>query len=198
MLNCWKPARRRRAKPSRARPGRQGWLVGSWAIVLICLLGFGPALGQEEDYSLGTGDRLRITVFGHPDLSGEYQVDSAGRLKLPLVGSLVVANRTPDNVKDMIVSALRPDYLKDPQVSVQVINYRHFYIIGEVANPGSYPYVGGMRVVNAVAVAGGYTYRAKQKDMLITRAKGDGQQEPAGQDTAVFPGDVIVVPERFF
>ena len=174
------------------------WLVGSWAIVLICLLGFGPALGQVEDYSLGTGDRLRVTVFGHPDLSGEYQVDSAGRLKLPLVGSLVVVNRTPDNVKEMIVSALRPDYLKDPQVSVQVINYRHFYIIGEVANPGSYPYVGGMRVVNAVAVAGGYTYRAKQKDMLITRAKGDGQQEPAGQDTAVFPGDVIVVPERFF
>ena len=174
------------------------WLVGVSAIVLICLLAFGPAAGQEDDYSLGTGDRLRITVFGHPDLSGEFQVDSSGRLKLPLVGSLQVASRTPDDVRRMIVSALQPDYLKDPQVSIQVINYRHFYIIGEVANPGSYPYVGGMRVVNAVAVAGGFTYRAKQKDLLITRAKGDGSQERAGQETPVFPGDVIVVPERFF
>jgi protein involved in polysaccharide export with SLBB domain len=198
MFDCWKPASRRPAARRAVVIGRCRWLVRCWAVVVVCLLGFGPAAGQEYDYALGTGDRLRVTVFGHPDLSGEFQVDSGGRLKLPLVGSLVVVSRTADDVKEMIASALQPDYLKNPQVSVQVVNYRHFYIIGEVANPGSYPYVGGMRVVNAVAVAGGYTYRAKQKDMLITRAKGDGGQEPAGQETPVFPGDVVVVPERFF
>ncbi len=198
MLECREPAKRRPGATGPVVTGRYRWLVTSWAVVVICLLAFGPAVGQDDTYALGTGDRLRVTVFGHKDLSGEFQVDSAGRLKLPLVGTLVVVNRTPDDVKEMIASALQPDYLKNPQVSVQVVDYRHFYIIGEVANPGSYPYVGGMRVVNAVAVAGGYTYRAKQKDMLITRAKGNGRQESAGQDTAVFPGDVIVVPERFF
>jgi polysaccharide export outer membrane protein len=88
--------------------------------------------------------------------------------------------------------------LKNPQVSVEIINYRPFYIIGEVANPGSYPFVGGMRVINAVAMAGGFTYRAKEQDLFITRAKGNAKQERAGQGTPVFPGDVIEVPERFF
>jgi protein involved in polysaccharide export with SLBB domain len=169
-----------------------------WAVIVVCLLGAVPALGQDDDYALGTGDRLRITVFGQPDLSGEFEVDSSGRLSLPLAGSLAVVDRSPNDVRQMIIAALQPDYLKDPQVSVQVINYRHFYIIGEVANPGSYPYVGGMRVVNAVAVAGGFTYRADESDLRITRARGDGTQEQANKGTLVKPGDVIEVTERFF
>jgi protein involved in polysaccharide export with SLBB domain len=169
-----------------------------WAVIVVCLLGAVPALGQDDDYALGTGDRLRITVFGQPDLSGEFEVDSSGRLSLPLAGSLAVVDRSPNDVRQMIIAALQPDYLKDPQVSVQVINYRHFYIIGEVANPGSYPYVGGMRVVNAVAVAGGFTYRADESDLRITRARGDGKQEQANKGTLVKPGDVIEVTERFF
>jgi len=167
-------------------------------IVVICAFGPGSALSQEDEYSLGTGDRLRINVFGHLDLSGEFEVDSAGRISMPLVGDLLVVNRSLDNVKQSIVSALQPDYLKNPQVSVEIISYRPFYIIGEVANPGSYPYVGGMRAINAVAMAGGFTYRAKEEDLLITRSRGDGRQERAGQDTRIFPGDVIEVPERFF
>jgi polysaccharide export outer membrane protein len=161
-------------------------------------LGSSPAVSQDYEYSLGTGDQLRVTVFGHVDLSGEFEVDSGGRVTLPLVGDLLVVNRSLDNVEQLIVSALEPDYLKNPQVSVEIVSYRPFYIIGEIANPGSYPYVGGMRVINAVAMAGGFTYRAKEDDMLITRAKGDGKQELAGQETQVLPGDVIEVPERFF
>ena len=98
-----------------------------------------------------------------------------------------------------IVDKLKPDYLKNPQVSAEVLNYRPFYIIGEVKNPGSYPYVGGMRAINAVAIAGGFTYRARENKLLITRAKGgSGKPEPADQHTLVLPGDVVEVPERFF
>jgi polysaccharide export outer membrane protein len=166
--------------------------------VLVCLLGLSPAVSQGYEYSLGTGDLLRVTVFGHEDLSGEFEVDSAGRISLPLIGDLLVGNGSLDNVEQLIVSALKPDYLKNPQISVEIISYRPFYIIGEVANPGSYPYVGRMRVINAVAMAGGFTYRAVEDELLITRAKGNGKQEHVKQETPVFPGDVIEVAERFF
>jgi len=199
MFDHWKLARRCRLKaPSAARFCPSGWLTRSWVIVLFCLIGFSPAASQGYEYSLGTGDQLRVTVFGHEDLSGEFEVDSGGRVTLPLIGDLLVVDRSLDSVEQQIVSALKPDYLKNPQVSVEIISYRPFYIIGEIANPGSYPYVGGLRVITAVAMAGGFTYRAKEDDLLITRAKGNGKQERAGQGTPVFPGDVIEVPERFF
>ena len=199
MFDHWELAGRRRLKgPSAARSGLYEWLIRFWAIVLICLLGSSPAVSQDYEYSLGTGDFLRVTVFGHEDLSGEFEVDSAGRISLPLIGDLLVVNRSLDNVEQLIVSALKPDYLKNPQISVEIIGYRPFYIIGEVANPGSYPYVGGMRVINAVAMSGGFTYRAVEDDLLITRAKGNGKQERVGQGTPVLPGDVIEVEERFF
>ena len=180
------------------RFGLKKLLTRSWVVVLVCLLGLSPAVSQDYEYSLGTGDLLRVTVFGHEDLSGEFEVDSAGRISLPLIGDLLVGNRSLDNVEQLMVSALKPDYLKNPQISVEIISYRPFYILGEVANPGGYPFVGGMRVINAVAMAGGFTYRAKEQKLFITRAKGNGKQERAGQGTPVFPGDVIEVPERFF
>jgi protein involved in polysaccharide export with SLBB domain len=94
---------------------------------------------------------------------------------------------------------LKPDYLKDPRVSVEVLNYRPFYIIGEVKKPGSYAYVSGMTVVNAIALAGGYTYRARENKFLVTRATDPKNiKHPADHDTQVLPGDVIEVPERFF
>lgn len=204
MFDHWKLARWRRLKaPPAARSGLYEWLIGFWAIVFICLFGSSPAVSQDYEYSLGTGDHLRVTVFGHENLSGEFEVDSSGRITLPLIGDVLVVNRSLNNVEQLVVSALKPNYLKNPQVSVEIINYRPFYIIGEVANPGSYPYVGGMRVITAVAMAGGFTYRAKEEDLLITRAKStraksNGKQERAGQGTPVFPGDVIEVSERFF
>ncbi len=199
MFDSWRlEGRHRLAVPAADKACRYGWPIRSWLIVVFCLLGISPAAGQDYQYSLGTGDLLRVTVFGHEDLSGEFEVDSAGRISLPLIGDLPVGNGSLDNVEQLIASALKPDYLKNPQISVEIINYRPFYIIGEVANPGSYPFVGRMRVINAVAMAGGFTYRAVEDDLLITRAKGNGKQETARQETPVFPGDVVEVPERFF
>ncbi|MEM7172506.1 MAG: polysaccharide biosynthesis/export family protein [Pseudomonadota bacterium] len=158
--------------------------------------------GQAADanlYHLDTGDQVRVTVFGHDDLSGQFEVDTKGAISFPLIGEVHVVEKTPGEVEQQIVGLLRPDYLKNPQVSVEVTNYRPFYIIGEVANPGSYAYVGGMRVVNAVAMAGGFTYRADEDDLIITRASDpNGQKQAAEQNTIVRPGDVIEVPERFF
>jgi len=158
----------------------------------------GSVLTQDFEYKLGTGDEIRITVFGHEDLSGEFAVGSDGAISLPLIGEIGAADRTLREIELAIKGELKPDYLKNPQVSVEVINYRPFYIIGEVKNPGGYPYVGGMRVVNAVALAGGFTYRAREDEFFVSRATRDGKRETAVQSTLIFPGDVVEVRERFF
>ncbi len=174
-------------------------MVSLATVMIAWLFLVAPAIGQEAEYRLGPGDQLRVTVFGHVDLSGEFKVSSNGDIALPLIGKVVALEHTLREVESAIVGKLKPDYLKNPQVSVEVLNYRPFYIIGEVKNPGSYPYVGGMRIVNAVAIAGGFTYRARESKLLITRAKNPkGKSEPANQTTLVLPGDVIEVPERYF
>ncbi len=180
--------------------GHRYCLTVSLATVTIAWLFLvAPAIGQEFEYRLGTGDQIRVTVFGHEDLSGAFEVSSNGEIALPLIGKVVALEHTLREVESAIVGKLKPDYLKNPQVSVEVLNYRPFYIIGEVKNPGSYPYVSGMRILNAVAIAGGFTYRARESKLLITRAKNPkGKSEPANQTTLVLPGDVIEVPERFF
>jgi len=154
---------------------------------------------QPVDYEVGSGDELGITVFGHEDLSGEYLVDGTGEISFPLIGEVVVGGKTLRQIEESIVSRLKPDYLKNPSVSIQVLNFRPFYIIGEVNNPGSYPYVDGMKLINAVALAGGFTHRAKEDELLIIRGNDpERKKRPASQDTVVLPGDVIEVPERFF
>lgn len=159
--------------------------------------GAAPVAPDSDAYTLGPGDRLTITVFGHPDLSGEFQVGSTGAVSLPLIGDVPASGRTLGDLEKAIVDKLEPEYLRDPTVSAQVLEYRLFYVIGEVANPGGYPYVSGMRAVNAIALAGGYTYRADKGDLLIRRA-GGGKPEPANPNTIVRPGDTVEVPERFF
>jgi len=176
----------------RAMPG-----LAALCAVLMLLLS-APVAAQAPVYRLGSGDQLRVTVFGQPDLSGQFEVGSDGRVALPLIGEVRAANLTLQELEAAITAKLKPDYLKNPQLSVEIVNYRPFYIIGEVKNPGSYAYVGGMRIVNAVAMAGGFTYRARENDLLITRAAGGAKKEPANQDTPVLPGDVIEVPERYF
>jgi len=154
-----------------------------------------PAIEPDAEYSLGVGDQLRVTVFGQEDLSGEFKVDSAGRITLPLVGGLTVTGQTVDEVEEMVVDALTPDYFQNPIVSIEVLVYRDFFIIGEVANPGPYPYVGKMTVITGVAMAGGFTYRAVEDEFIISR----GAKTYCGRkETAVLPGDVIEVQERFF
>ncbi len=157
-----------------------------------------PTYGQDVGrYVLGSGDKIKIVVFGHNDLSGEYVIDGTGNVSLPLVKEVKAVGLTIQKLERTIINKLQPDFLKNPRVNVEVLNYRPFYIIGEIKKPGSYPYVAGMTVVNAVALAGGYTYRAKEGKVLMTLSK-DGKQVPATHNTKVMPGDVIEVPERFF
>lgn len=152
----------------------------------------------DIDYELGSGDRLRVIVFGEPDLSGEFDVGGSGVVALPLIGQVRAAGLSLSQFEDAVETKLRDGYLTSPRVSVEVMNYRPFYIYGEVSAPGQYPYTSGMTVLNAVAVAGGYTYRANQSEVYITRGEGDEVEYPASQAVKVLPGDVVRVPERFF
>ncbi len=159
------------------------------------------AAGGDDrvEYQLGSGDKVKVTVFGHDDLSGKFLVGSTGDVALPLIGKVPADGLTVTEFEARVVDALKPDYLKNPRVSVEVLNYRPFYIIGEVKSPGSYAYVSGMTVVNAIALAGGYTYRARENKLYVTRATDPKNvKHPADHDTQILPGDVIEVPERFF
>ena len=153
---------------------------------------------RTTEYTLGSGDKLRVIVFGEDDLSGEFDVTGAGMVSLPLIGQVRAQGLTVDQFEQAITNKLLDGYLKNPRVSVEVLNYRPFYIIGEVNEPGQYPYTSGMSVLNAVAVAGGFTYRANEDRVYITRGDGDEQAYAADQSVKVLPGDVVRVPERFF
>ena len=152
-----------------------------------------------DGYRVAAGDMLRVSVYGHPDLSGEFRVDGSGQLSLPLIQDVEAQNKTLNELEADITAKLQPDYLKSPRVSVEILNYRPFYIVGEVNDPGSYPYVSGMTVINAVALAGGYTDRAQKGKIKIVRGLGDEKDEiKASASTVVLPGDVIEIRERFF
>jgi polysaccharide export outer membrane protein len=173
-------------------------MLGPLALALGVLALGGPSEAQTPEYVLDTGDQVKIVVFGHNDLSGQFVVSSTGAVAMPLIGEVNAKGLTLRQLEGAIIKKLKPDFLKNPQVSVEVANYRPFYIIGEVKNPGTYPYVNGMRILNAVAIAGGFTYRARENEMMITRAKSGGKRQRVPPDTRVMPGDVIEVMERYF
>ncbi|MCE9649105.1 MAG: polysaccharide export protein [Parvibaculum sp.] len=150
------------------------------------------------DYRLGSGDKLRVIVYGEQDLSGEFDVTGTGRVSLPLIGQVQAAGKTLDEFSQEVATELQKGYLTSPKVSVEVLNYRPFYIIGEVDKPGQYPYTNGMTVLNAVAVASGFTYRANQDRVFITRDGAKETEYPASQSVHVLPGDIVRIPERFF
>ena len=161
-----------------------------------------PAADTQQaatEYTLGTGDRVKLTVFNEPTLSGEFDVDSSGVIALPLIGNIKAVGETPRQVEQAISTKLASGYMRDPRVNVEVLKYRPFYIIGEVSKPGEYPYRNGMNLMSAVAVASGFTYRANDQTVYIRRA-GQSQEYsyPATTTTMVFPGDIVRVPERIF
>jgi protein involved in polysaccharide export with SLBB domain len=138
-------------------------------------------------------------VFGESDLGGEFEIDGSGDVRLPLIGQVKAAGLTVHAFEEKIVKLLQDGYLRDPRVSIEVVNYRPFYIIGEVNKPGQYPYVDGMNALNAVALAGGYTAKADKSEVYLQRSGKNGEQEfPSDETTKVQPGDVIRIPERFF
>ncbi len=150
-------------------------------------------------YKLGPGDKVRINLFGQTDFSGDYVVDGTGNVQLPLIGPVKAVGRTVVEFQREVTVKLSDGFFANPSLSIEVINYRPFYIIGEVNKPGEYPYVNGMSILNAVALAGGYTTRADDAEVYIRRS-GQNQevQVPADQTTKVEPGDIIRIPQRYF
>lgn len=154
---------------------------------------------ERQQYLLGPGDQIRLTVFGENDLSGQFKVGDDGTVALPLLGQIPAEGQTPAQLEKLIADRLQPDYVRNPNVSVEVLTYRPFFIIGEVNRPGSYPYQSGMTALEAVALAGGFTYRAKTEQVLIKRTVGaTAQEDLLPIETAVMPGDVIKIRERYF
>jgi polysaccharide export outer membrane protein len=151
---------------------------------------------ESSSYNLGSGDRLRIVVFRHPDLSGEFALDGEGYLALPLLGEIAAGGLTTRELEAAIETQLIADgLLIKPDVGVQVATYRSFYVVGEVAAPGSYAYQNGITVINGVALAGGYTPRADRSSTTIGRG---GCRLETQADTIVEPGDILTITERFF
>ena len=150
-------------------------------------------------YQLGPGDKLVISVFNQEDLTGEYAINGAGRFFMPFIGNVDAKGLTITELTDLIVNKLKPDYLLNPRVSIEVLNFRPFYIIGEVKAPNSYPYVEGMTYLNAVAIAGGYTYRAKKGYAMVRRNEDqDGKEQKVDMTSSVMAGDIIRIVERMF
>ncbi|MDB5701534.1 MAG: polysaccharide export protein [Sphingomonadales bacterium] len=158
----------------------------------------GPA--PTYNYALAGGDKLRVIVFGEPTLGGDFVVGGSGYIGLPLIGEVQASGLTSTDLQARIASKLTEgDYIKEPRVVVEVLSARPYYILGEVNKPGEYPYSNGMTVESAVAQAGGYTYRATTKAVLIKHAGESVPREYSlSSATAVAPGDIIRVRERWF
>lgn len=161
----------------------------------------GPRAVADTDgpYLLDTGDRLRIFVYGQPNLSRVYIVDHDGRISVPLIGEVAARGKTTVELQHVIRARLGTEFVKDPQVTIDIQQNRPFFILGEVKTAGQYPYVSGMTVQTAVAIAGGYTERANERKFRITRrVNGFVEQIEAPGDYVVKPGDTVYVFERFF
>ncbi|WP_291321967.1 polysaccharide biosynthesis/export family protein [Desulfonatronospira sp.] len=179
-------------------------------IIFLVVILLGPALLAadqdvsepreilETQYTLGPGDRIKVTVFGEKDLSGEFQVDGAGNISFPLIGEVRVSGLSLRELEQSLLEKLLDGYLVDPSISLEVLNYRPFYILGEVNKPGKYEYVSGINLFNAVAMAGGYTHRARRNRAEITRTNPEKIIENADHSTVILPGDIIFIRERFF
>ncbi len=171
-------------------------MVRAVVVLVLALMVASGGVGAQEAYRLGSGDRVRVLVFGEEDLSGTFNIDGEGRIALPLVGTVTVGGLSAPEAEQAIAGRFAEGYLKDPRVAVEVLDRRPFYILGEVRTPGAYPYADGLTVLGAVAVAGGYTYRADEDDIQVTRGGGEPEVMPA--EAVVRPGDVIRVRQRLF
>lgn len=154
---------------------------------------------QDEPYRLDAGDRLRIVVFGQEGLTNTYAVDAGGSITMPLIGAVRARGLTPTGLAAAVTSRLKNGYLREPYVAAEVETYRPFFILGEVAAPGQYPYVPNMTLESAVAIAGGFTPRAQRGSIKLTRMGEAGTVQAAvPPGTLLKPGDTIVVAERWF
>ncbi len=154
---------------------------------------------HDAAYRLDAGDKLRVVVFGQEGLTNTYAIDAGGSITMPLIGAVPARGRTPAGLAAQIAAKLRNGYIREPSVAVEIEAYRPFFILGEVAAPGQYPYVPNMSVESAVAIAGGFSPRARRDRVTLTHADNSGSTRivvPLG--TALGPGDTVLVGERWF
>jgi polysaccharide export outer membrane protein len=153
----------------------------------------------DASYHLDAGDKLRVVVYGQEGLTNSYAIDAGGSITMPLIGGVPARGRTPAGLAGEIAARLRNGYIREPSVAVEIESYRPFFILGEVAAPGQYPYVPNMTVESAVAIAGGFSPRAKRDVVTVTHTEAGGAMRavvPLG--TPVSPGDTVFVGERWF
>jgi polysaccharide export outer membrane protein len=190
-------------------------LAAAGAIALACVAMTGPARAQSDtadttqaafaaptqadDYKLGAGDQLRVIVYGEDDLGGTFIVDGNGYVSLPLIGALKVSGLETHDVEQEMTVRFADGFLKEPRVNVQVLQYRPFYVLGEVNKPGSYPYTNDMSILNAITDAGGFTQKAIESGVYVRR-NGDAKEVylPADPSTKIYPGDVVRVDSSAF
>jgi polysaccharide export outer membrane protein len=156
-------------------------------------------VAYDRTYRLDAGDRLRIVVYGQEGLTNTYAIDAGGSITMPLIGAVRARGLTPAGLADEIAGKLRNGYIREPSVAVEIEAYRPFFILGEVAAPGQYPYVPNMSVESAVAIAGGFSPRAKRDRVTLTHTDASGSVRavvPLG--TPISPGDTVLVGERWF
>jgi protein involved in polysaccharide export with SLBB domain len=189
-------------------PSLWTWLLLTFALTA----GYGPLAAQDviealplpasdsyTTYELAPGDRIKIDIFNHVDLSGEFTLDADGRFSMPLIGTIDASDLNPLELEDLLVSKLKPDYLVNPRIFIQVMNSRLYYLIGEVSATGAFPYKSDMTYLRAIANAGGYSYRAKHDVVYVIRGDDPEQNEiKLSVDEKVQPGDIIRIAERLF
>jgi polysaccharide export outer membrane protein len=176
-----------------------GMTYGGYAAPVPMAAAYAAPGGHEPAYRLDAGDRLRVVVYGQEGLTNTYAIDAAGSITMPLIGAVPARGRSPAGLAAEITARLRKGFIREPSVAVEVESYRPFFILGEVAAPGQYPYVPRMSVESAVAIAGGFTPRAQRDRVTLTHPEGAGAvREVVPLGTPLSPGDTVYVGERWF
>ncbi|MBK8838316.1 MAG: polysaccharide export protein [Hyphomonadaceae bacterium] len=183
--------------------------VVSIGAIVLAACSTGPEMGDPEEltqagmgmagYKLGSGDEIKVTVYGEPELSGPFVVDGQGSISMSLIGQVEVVNLSLTEMSRVLETKLKDGWLKDPKVTAELVKGRPYYILGEVNRPGEYPFVSGLTMMNAIASAGDFTYRADRGRILVKSADSPNEREVVlTPTTTVRPGDTIRIRERFF
>lgn len=189
--------------------------MNSWALFIAAavtgalLTGCGNAVGglggpevaaQSRVYRLKAGDKLKIAVFNEPDLSGEFQVTDGGNVDFPLIGEIRAVGLSVDDFRDALTNRLQQGFVRNPRITIDFVAYRPVNVIGEVRNAGQYAYRPGLTVQDAIAMAGGFTYRANTGTFYLRRSDESNEVSHRldGRRVTILPGDSIRIPERYF
>lgn len=174
-------------------------LLGLLALCLLLLPGTSLARGSTSGYELGPGDMIRVQVFGEEDLSVETRVSDSNSMSYPFLGEINLRGLTATGLEDLITRRLKGPYLIDPEVTVSILEYRPFYVNGEVEDPGGFPFTPGLTVRKAISLAGGFKERANRSRITVVRDDDPGgDTKPIEISAPVSPGDIITVERSFF